>query len=56
MYAGGCFVGLGWALHVRGWLTLGYVLAMFVFLDVKSRREERWLAQWYSHTRPISGA
>jgi len=48
MYAGGLLVGLGWALHVRGWLTLGYVLAMFVFLDVKSRREERWLAQRYS--------
>ncbi|MBM4118604.1 isoprenylcysteine carboxylmethyltransferase family protein, partial [bacterium] len=26
-----------------GWLTLGYVLALFLLLDHKSRREERWL-------------
>ena len=28
-----------------GWLTLGYVFAHFVLLDVKSRREEKWLAE-----------
>jgi len=44
MYGGGLVMALGWALYVRGWLTLGYVLALFVFLDAKSRREERWLA------------
>jgi protein-S-isoprenylcysteine O-methyltransferase Ste14 len=44
MYSGGLVVGVGWALQVRSWLTLGYVVALFVFLDVKSRHEEKWLA------------
>ena len=45
MYGGGLVMALGWALYVQGWLTLGYVVALFVFLDAKSRREERWLAE-----------
>ena len=45
MYGGGLVLALGWALYVQGWLTLGYVVVLFVFLDMKSRREERWLAQ-----------
>lgn len=45
MYSGGLVLALGWALYVQGWLTLGYVVVLFVFLDVKSRREERWLAE-----------
>ena len=44
MYGGGLVLALGWALCVRGWLTLAYVAVLFVFLDLKSRREERWLA------------
>lgn len=36
---------LGFALMVDGWLTIVYVAALFVLLDVKSRREERWLLQ-----------
>jgi len=34
-----------WALLVQGWLTLGYAALLFVFLDFKSRREERWLTE-----------
>ena len=45
MYSGGIVLALGWALHVQGWLTLAYVAALFVFLDLKSRREERWLSE-----------
>jgi protein-S-isoprenylcysteine O-methyltransferase Ste14 len=45
MYGGGLILALGWALSVQSWLTLLYVLALFVFLDVKSRREEKWLAE-----------
>jgi protein-S-isoprenylcysteine O-methyltransferase Ste14 len=45
MYGGGLVMALGWALYVQGWLTLAYVLALFIFLDAKSRREERWLAE-----------
>jgi protein-S-isoprenylcysteine O-methyltransferase Ste14 len=48
MYSGGIGLAVGWAVCVQGWLTLGYVLALFVFLDAKSRREERWLAEKFS--------
>ena len=30
---------------MSGWLTFVYVAALFVLLDVKSRREERWLVE-----------
>jgi protein-S-isoprenylcysteine O-methyltransferase Ste14 len=45
IYSGGLMLALGWALLIQGWLTLGYVVVLFAFLDVKSRREERWLAE-----------
>jgi len=45
MYSGGIGLAVGWALYVQGWLTLGYVVVLFAFLDAKSRREERWLAE-----------
>jgi protein-S-isoprenylcysteine O-methyltransferase Ste14 len=43
MYAGGIALAFGWALFVRGSLTLGYVAVLLIFLDIKSAREERWL-------------
>lgn len=43
IYSGSLTASFGWALLVHGWLTLGYALVVAVFLDVKSRREERWL-------------
>ncbi len=45
MYTGGIFWAFGWAFYVRGPLTLGYAVATLVFLDIKSRREERWLRE-----------
>ena len=45
IYSGLILGGFGWALWVRGWLTLGYALGLFAFFDVKSRLEERWLAE-----------
>jgi protein-S-isoprenylcysteine O-methyltransferase Ste14 len=45
MYSGGLLLALGWALVVRGLLTLAYVVVLFVFMDMKSRLEERWLAE-----------
>jgi protein-S-isoprenylcysteine O-methyltransferase Ste14 len=45
IYAGGLVLAFGWALYVQGWLTLAYVAALFVFLDMKSRREEVWLSE-----------
>jgi protein-S-isoprenylcysteine O-methyltransferase Ste14 len=44
IYSGGLALALGWALFTRSWLTLGYVGLLFGLLDLKSRREERWLA------------
>lgn len=43
MYAGGIALAYGWALVVRGWLTLVYATVLLVFLEIKSAREERWL-------------
>jgi protein-S-isoprenylcysteine O-methyltransferase Ste14 len=47
IYSGLVMAAFGWGLWVNGWLTLGYALALFVFFDVKSRLEERWLCEKY---------
>jgi protein-S-isoprenylcysteine O-methyltransferase Ste14 len=47
IYAGGIAVCVGWALFVQGWLTLAYAAVLFVFLDLKASREERWLLERY---------
>ncbi len=41
-------IALGWALLVHGWLTIGYAFALFLFFDVKSRQEEKWLRAKFS--------
>jgi protein-S-isoprenylcysteine O-methyltransferase Ste14 len=48
MYCGAILAGLGWAIVHRGWLTFGYVLLLFVLFDLKSRREEGWLAATFA--------
>jgi len=45
IYSGLIFGALGWGLWRHGLLTVGYALGLFVFFDVKSRLEERWLAE-----------
>jgi protein-S-isoprenylcysteine O-methyltransferase Ste14 len=45
MYAGAVLAAFGWALTIHGWLTLAYAAVLFVFFDVKARREERWLRE-----------
>jgi protein-S-isoprenylcysteine O-methyltransferase Ste14 len=45
MYGGGVLIAFGWALVVGSPLTLGYAILLLAFLDVKSRREERWLVE-----------
>ena len=45
MYGGGILFAFGWAIYVRGPLTLAYAVALLVFADVKARREERWLRE-----------
>jgi protein-S-isoprenylcysteine O-methyltransferase Ste14 len=44
IYGGGFLMAFGWALLIQGWLTIAYSVLLFAFLDVKSRREERWLS------------
>jgi protein-S-isoprenylcysteine O-methyltransferase Ste14 len=45
IYAGGILVSYGWALVVRGWLTLGYATVLLIFFEIKAAREERWLVE-----------
>lgn len=45
IYSGALLAVFGWAAFVRGPLTLLEALAVLVLLDIKSRREERWLAE-----------
>lgn len=43
---GGLIIGAGgWALLTDSLITLGYAVLLFIFFDLKSRREERWLAR-----------
>jgi protein-S-isoprenylcysteine O-methyltransferase Ste14 len=44
IYSGLIMAAFGWGLIVAGPFTLGYALILLIFFDVKSRREERWLA------------
>ena len=45
IYSGLIIGALGWALWSHAWFTILYALVLFVFFDIKSRREERWLAE-----------
>jgi protein-S-isoprenylcysteine O-methyltransferase Ste14 len=45
MYGGGILMAVGWGLWVHGWLTLAYAVLLIVFVDIKARREERWLRE-----------
>ena len=47
IYGGGLVLAIGWAFRTQSWLTLGYVVLLFLFFDLKSRREEEWLTQRY---------
>ena len=45
IYSGILLAGIGFAFVTNGTLTFLYVLILFVFFDIKSRREEQWLAE-----------
>jgi len=45
IYSGLIAMALGWGLWVHGWLTIGYAFLLFIFFDLKTRREERWLRE-----------
>ncbi len=47
IYSGLILGTLGWALLTESLLGILLVVVLFVFFDLKSRREERWLAETY---------
>lgn len=47
IYTGVLAMALGYALWRASWFTLGYAALLFLFFDVKARREERWLRERY---------
>jgi protein-S-isoprenylcysteine O-methyltransferase Ste14 len=48
IYSGIIFGSLGWALLTNTLLGIGLAVVLFLFFDLKSRREERWLSEAYS--------
>lgn len=44
IYSGLALMAFGWGMWLNSWLTIGYALLLFVFFDIKSRHEERLLA------------
>ena len=49
IYAGLIFGTLGWSLYRSNLLGIGMSLLLFLFFDMKSRREERWLVEAYAN-------
>ncbi len=47
IYSGLILGTLGWALLTGTLLGIALVVGLFIFFDLKSRREERWLAETY---------
>lgn len=45
IYSGIILAGIGFAFVTNGTLTFLYVLILFIFFDIKSRREEQWLTE-----------
>ena len=48
MYGGGVIVALGWGLAMASPLAIAGALVLAVFFDLKSRREEAWLAEQFA--------
>lgn len=48
MYGGGMIAALGWGLAMASPLALAGVLLLGAFFDLKSRREEAWLAEQFA--------
>lgn len=48
IYSGIMVVAVGWACFVNGTFTFIYAFILFLFFDVKSRREEQWLCAAHS--------
>lgn len=48
IYSGIIMAAAGWGLFVNGYLTLLYALVLFLFFDIKTRREEKYLKMKFS--------
>lgn len=48
IYSGIIFGSFGLGFLRGGWLALLYALILFLFFDIKSRREEAWLRERYN--------
>ena len=48
MYSGAILMAFGWAFLIQGGLTFIYAGMLFVFFDLKARREELWLRDRFS--------
>ena len=51
IYSGIILGAIGWAGLFASTLTLIYALILFLFFDLKSRQEEKWLANKHPHYR-----
>jgi protein-S-isoprenylcysteine O-methyltransferase Ste14 len=49
IYSGILVGSLGWGLLTNSLLALLFTLVLFLLFDVKSRREEQWLAEKYAN-------
>ena len=49
IYSGLCLAAIGWALWCNSAITLLTAAVLFVFFDIKSRREERWLVERFTN-------
>jgi protein-S-isoprenylcysteine O-methyltransferase Ste14 len=47
IYSGVIFIAFGWGMWLESWPVIGYALLILIFFDIKSRREEFWLAEKY---------
>ncbi len=45
IYSGIILAAFGWSLFVQGTLTMIYAVVLFLFFDMKTRREERFLTK-----------
>jgi protein-S-isoprenylcysteine O-methyltransferase Ste14 len=48
MYGGGVLVTVGWGLAMASPVALAGAIVLAVFFDLKSRREEAWLAEQFA--------
>ena len=49
IYSGIILGAFGWGLLMNSFLTLLLALVLFIFFDIKSRREEKWLSSKFNN-------